>query len=293
LCASLGVDPQQAISERHLCAVVILYARSHRITTVSGFVSAVQHYALRRGHPSLPRGHTYQRVRAGLDNWYGDTNFSESRTAITIDDLCEFHAHLDMSVFADARDWCACLFAFYGLLRIKEYTCGGLRIADVTPRRWGIRLTIPFSKTSVIPTTIDIVRRDDQLCPLIAYHTYWALLPVARRSPPSPFFVLASNSSSPLTDTQFIRHVRLLVRTTLHRDAREYAGHSFRRGGTSALLLAGVPEATIALHGRWRSLAYRGYIDVKHSQRLRLAATAQLRLCTGLAPPATASMSPV
>jgi integrase len=153
-------------------------------------------------------------------------------------------------------------------------------MADVTPHRWGVSLTIPFSKTSLIPTTVDIVRRDDQLCPLLAYQSYWALLPVGRRAPLSPFFLQSPTSSSPLTDTQFIKRVRSLVRSALHRDPSTYA---FRRGGTTALLLAGVPEATIALHGRWRSLAYRGYLDVQHSRRLRLAATAQLSLRTSQA----------
>ena len=40
--------------------------------------------------------------------------------------------------------------------------------------------------------------------------------------------------------------------------------------------LAGVPESTIAAHGRWKSLAYRTYFDVQHSLELRLSATAPL-----------------
>ena len=36
--------------------------------------------------------------------------------------------------------------------------------------------------------------------------------------------------------------------------------HSLRRGGTTALALAGVPEAMIQAHGRWSSLEYRKYI---------------------------------
>ena len=247
---------------------------------MAGFVSAVQHYALECGHPALPRGHTYRSVRAGLDNWYGDTNFSQPKQGITIDDLCEFRSHLVASDFADARDWCACLFAFYGLLRVREYTCGGLRVMDVASHHWGVSLTIPFSKTSLVPTTIDIIRRDDQLCPLVALRSYLALVPAGVHAPHLPFFLASPLSSSPLLDTQFIRRVRTLVRTALHRDPRSYSGHSFRRGGTTALLLAGVPEATIASHGRWKSLAYRGYLDVQHNRRLRLAATAQLSLNT-------------
>jgi hypothetical protein len=87
-----------------------------------------------------------------------------------------------------------------------------------------------------------------------------------------------------MSDTQFLRRVRSLVCSTLHGDPDKYAGHSFRRGGTTALLQAGVPEATIATHGRWKSLAYRGYLDVQHNLRLRLAATAQLSLHSLRAP---------
>ena len=42
--------------------------------------------------------------------------------------------------------------------------------------------------------------------------------------------------------------------------------------------MAGVPESTIASHGRWKSLAYRSYFDVQFNLQLRLAATAQLSL---------------
>ena len=42
--------------------------------------------------------------------------------------------------------------------------------------------------------------------------------------------------------------------------------------------MPGVPESTIASHGRWKSLAYRSYFDVQFNLQLRLAATAQLSL---------------
>jgi len=240
-------------------------------------VSAIRNYALTLGHPPLPRSHTYNQVRAGLNNWYGDTNFSQPRQGITIDDLCQLRSHLDLDSFADARDWCAYLFAFYGLLRIKEYTCGGLSVCHISLHTWGISLTVPFSKTSLIPTKVEIIRRDDQLCPVHAYLAYVALLS-GPRLPHHPFFLRHAHSTAALSDTVFTRRLRRLVQQALHGDPDAYAGHSFRRGGTSALLQAGVPEATIASHGRWKSLAYRGYFDVQHSLRLRLAATAQLCL---------------
>lgn len=214
----------------------------------------------------------------GLANFYGDINFSEPHPAFTIEDLRGIHATLDLTTFADARDWCASLFAFFGLLRIKEYLCSGLLTQHVTQEPWGINLTVPFSKTSLIPTAVAIIRRGDALCPVAAYHAYLSHLPPRPRRPGLPFFVHHPHSDSGLSDITFIRHVRRWLTRVLPagRDADEYTGHSFRRGGTTALFLADVPEATIAAHGRWKSTAYRGYFDVQHDLRVRLQATAQL-----------------
>lgn len=278
LCAATGVDPNQPITEKQLCETIILYAARHKITTVSGFVSAIQNWATDHGHAALPRGDLYRRVRDGLDNYYGNNNFAEQKTALTLDDLCAFRPHLQLSSFEGARDWCACLFGFFGLLRIGEYTGGALTAGNVRSETWGVGITVMFSKTSLIPTAVDLVRRDDQLCPLAAYQTYVAFIPAALRQPHQPFFLAKLESPAPLTEAAFISRLRNLIRVSLHIDPTPYAGHSFRRGGTTAMYLAGVPEASIAVHGRWRSMAYRSYFDTARNQRMRLVATAKLRL---------------
>ena len=286
LCSSLRINSDAPITERQLCAVCILYTRNHRITSLPGFVSAISHYALSLGHPPLPRGHLFDQVRAGLDNWYGDTNFAESVKAISLDMLWALRLHVDLTSFTDARDWCACLLAFFGLLRIREYTCAGLLAQDVAVEPWGISLSIPFSKTSLIPTLVSIIRRDDALCPVAACRAYLRLVPSRLRASGHPFFLASPSSASPLSDVTFIRRVRRWIGAVFQDDPLLYSGHSFRRGGTTALQLAGVPESTIAKHGRWKSLAYRDYFDVQHDLHLRLTATALLRLRGSSAPPA-------
>jgi hypothetical protein len=233
---------------------------------------------MRMGHPPLPRGAIYRRVITGLTNWYSDTNFSQPAKAITSDDLLTIRAKINLNSFADARAWCASIFAFYGVLRVKEYTSSGLLVQHVQLHSWGINLMIPFSKTALIPASVAIVRRDDTLCPVLAYHAYTSLLPLRYRQPHHPFFLHHPHSDIPLDTHTFIRHIRIWILRYLHDDPSEYSGHSFRRGGTTALQLAGVPESTIAAHGRWKSLAYRAYFDVQHNLRLRLSATAQLSL---------------
>ena len=200
----------------------------------------------------------------------------EGTKAITPEDLLTIRPHLDPASFADARDWCACLFAFFGLLRIKEYTCAGLLTRHVSVVQWGINLAVPFSKTSLIPTAVAIIRRNDTLCPVAAHHAYTARVPSHFRRPGLPFLLHSTSSATPLSDVTFTRSVRRWVRDHLHESPDDFSGHSFRRGGATATQLAGVPESTIAAHGRWKSLAYRTYFDVQHSLALRLAATAPL-----------------
>ena len=149
---------------------------------------------------------------------------------------------------------------------------------------------MPFSKTALIPAAVALVRRDDQLCPVAAHIAYTRHLPSRLRRVGVPYFLHSATSAAPLTDVTFIRHVRRWARDCLSHPPHDYTGHSFRRGGASALQIAGVPESTIASHGRWKSLAYRAYFDVQFSLELRQSATAQLsqfdsRLSVQAAPP--------
>jgi hypothetical protein len=274
----MRIDSSAPLTELELCGVCIVYAHRHRVTGLPGFVSAIAHYAMRSGFPDLPRGRTFDRVKTDILNWYGDTNYSQPTRGFTIQDLHDIRAHLDLDTFANARDWCAAVFAFFGLLRIKEYTCSGLLHEHVTVHEWGINLTIPFSKTALIPTAVAIIRRDDDLCPVAAHQAYTRHLPPRLRRAGVAYFLHSHTTSTPLTDTTFIRHVRRWVTAHLRRLPSSYSGHSFHRGGTTALQMAGVPESTIASHGRWKSLAYRSYFDVQFNLQLRLSATAQLSL---------------
>ena len=53
--------------------------------------------------------------RIRLINWHGHENFAQPTRGFTLQDLHTIRSHLDLRVFADARDWCAALFAFFGL----------------------------------------------------------------------------------------------------------------------------------------------------------------------------------
>ena len=143
----------------------------------------------------------------------------------------------------------------------------------------GVTLTVPFSKTSLHPTRVELAARADDLCParaLTAYLAFFDRYTTLPRAANAALFVSRRPDAGihNTTDAEFIAVVRhLLQRAYPQRDISEYAGHSFRRGGTTTLKQWGVSDTDIQRHGRWRSDAYRQYIDVDHNIAVRLQAT--------------------
>ena len=128
---------------------------------------------------------------------------------------------------------------------------------------------------------MDIVSRTDILCPARAtaeYLSFFRRFPGLPQRPADPFFITRLPTGfTPLSPADFITRVRKVIQGVLPgRHPKAYAGHSFRRGGTTALKLAGVSDSIIQLHGRWKSDAYRRYIDSDNNLNTRLLATAAL-----------------
>jgi hypothetical protein len=225
----------------------------------------------------LPRGRLFEETMAGITNYYGN-NVSTSKAALTVDDLRAFARQLDCRYFEHARDWCACLLAFFGLLRINEYMGGQLRMQHVVITAAYVDITIVRSKTSNVPAVVSLATRNDALCPARALSLYLAFFPALGlpHCGDSPLFISRLRNGSviePMTDADFVANVRALIRAALPgRDATKYAGHFFCRGGATALALAGVPAAHIQRHGRWTSDAYKAYIEYALSPACRLLA---------------------
>lgn len=230
----------------------------------------------------LPRNTLFNETLTGLRNYYGNV-VSTPKAALTMADLFAFAACLRnvSNYFEHARDWCACLLAFFGLLRIGEYTGGTLRFRHVQVAAAGVEITVLRSKTSLVPVVVSLAKRGDQLCPVAAvehYRSFFRLLQLP--CGPDDFFFIArlkSGKTEALTDVVFIDRVRALIIANFpDRDPQRYAGHSFRRGGATALALAGVEHSLIQRHGRWASDSFRRYLDTTDNAALRLAATQAL-----------------
>ena len=226
-----------------------------------------------------------------MRHYYGPSTVSTPKAALTESDLHEICSLLDVSIYAQARDRCAFTFAFLGLLRINEYAGGGLRWRHVRVTNDGVDITVHSSKTAQHPVTISIAARPDMLCPVTAYRS----LGEAGRnhhvpqSADAPLFLTLLDATAqrvePTSADEFVRNLRFwLAAVNPEADLAQYAGHSFRRGGATAMLLAGVPTSVIQRHGRWRSDTWRQYIDSLNSPAVRLLATRSLARQHGARP---------
>lgn len=272
-CGSVGHDPLLPLSEELLCAAMVDFVRLHKVTTLQQYIAAVSNWHQEHQLGELPRHRLFTRVHKGINNVFGLAESVEPKAAVSLRDLAILYTKMDLTRFPDSRDWLAYLLAFFGLLRIHEYIGSSLKFGHVRVRDWGISITIPFSKTNLQPVKVRIVRRPegDIFDPVTAYFRYVAFIPKPLQHPNIPFFLQRADRSVPLDDTEFLRAFKDRVRFSLGKNEKHYAGHSFRRGGTTAMFLAGVPETVIASHGRWKSLAYRKYFDASVNKLLPTA----------------------
>lgn len=269
-CHSIGHNVRVPLTESQLSMCIVQFAHSHSVNSIDGYISAIQHYYNDHNLGDLPRGFHYQATRLGLKNYFGSLHFKRPRQPITLSHLITIRSNLVLSVFTDARDWCAYLFAYFGLLRVREFTDASLLFKHVIPHSWGIQLVIVSSKTSLHPTSVNLIKRDDILCPLAAYKAYALLVPLALSSIGScPFFLSSATTTAPLKYySSFNEQLKVRVKEWLGLDPSLYATHSFRRGGATLMYLLGIPEATIGVHGRWKSFTSRDYFDWSATDQL-------------------------
>lgn len=267
-CSSIGVNGTLALSEDTLCKAAVDFCRTCKVTSLPQYFAAIQKFHTNAGHGPLPRNEPYRQTCRGLINFFGQVDKTEPKHALTLEDLGRIFDQLDLSNFEDSTFWATLTTAFFGLLRVSEYTDGALRQQHVRLTDQGVILTIPFSKTSLHPVEVRLSARDDFLCPLKAVEHYQIFLGKASQEAKAGFFLAKARATDPLTKAKFIAKLKSHVKA-MGLNPANYSGHSLRRGGCTAMFLAGVNETFIAAHGRWRSLEYRKYLDFVNDTQWR------------------------
>jgi hypothetical protein len=236
------------LTENNLCKLCWMWSHSNSVHSIPSWLSGIEHFLSNHNRPRLPRGEFFKKNLAGLQNIFGSVDKVIRATPLTETHLRALYNILDHTKKTDAILWCSYVFAFQGLLRLSEFSNKRMKLKHVTRTSHGLQLTVPFSKTDLTPTNIQLVQRDDILCPVKAFDNAKRFL---SDKPKTPIFSFTKDA--------FRKALQFCIKNI--NGPKGVTSHSFRRGGTTALVEAEVPESYIMAHGRWTSQAWRKYID--------------------------------
>lgn len=192
--------------------------------------------------------------------------------------LQSIHGSLSWACLSDFSFWCACLAAFFGLLRPGNITVVGpfnpttdLRRVDLIPCSWGYILSLRKTKTiqfreKIVEVLLPRVTSDSNsvLCPVKACRALLEMSPMA--DPLGP--LLLNDSNGALSYREFTNKLDSCLRTVGVTDSR-IKGHSFRRGGASWLSKLGIPIDMIKTLGLWASDAVYRYVETDFEAKLK------------------------
>lgn len=242
-------------------------------TSIKVYLSAIGNL-----HTAHSRHEAYQKaltprleqVLRGIKREQCSTRTARVRLPITVEIMHQIYAVLARTPeeYQNVMLWAACCTAFFGFLRVGEMTIQNqnaydstvhLSLQDVALDSRAsptiIWLTIKQSKTDPFRKGVRLClgRTDSVVCPVKALLTYLAI----RGKSPGCLFI--SKNKTPLTRAQFKTLVSTALRTAGLNDS-EYNTHSFRIGAATTAKAVGIADTHIQLLGRWKSLAYQGYI---------------------------------
>ena len=157
------------------------------------------------------------------------------------------------------------LTAFFGLLRVSEYTTAGPRAYDpltdlcmTDTRLVGSRLILRIKASKTDPfrvgANVTLWETGCPLCPVNAFRSFRSLRGNLAQGP-----VYRMETGDFVTRRQVAAFLQIALRDV------NINTHSFRIGGASAAAAAGVPDSIIQIMGRWRSDCFRRYIRLNEN----------------------------
>ena len=260
----LGVLPAEE-STLVLFATELSHTHSH--SSIKVHMSAIAYHSVINGCPiNFAQFCKLYYLLRGIKRTQGKKHRKKKRAPITPSTLKKINAHL----FRSSRPykdkvmlWAALLTAFYGFLRVSEYTsyrkttydpATTLLYKDITFRSDGsISLFIKKSKTDPFRqgVMLRIAKNNSRLCPVNALRHLATIHP----SKSGPLFTFTNGRYLSRRDVN-----KLLVESTGGK--MNISSHSLRIGAASTAAAAGCPKWLIQALGRWSSDCFRQYIRI-------------------------------
>lgn len=257
--------------------------------TIKSYLSAVRSLHVDEGLPfTACESETVRRVIRGIKRFHGERE-RNPKQPITLSILQQLASVAgDLSNVFNASFDAAIKLAWAGFLRCGEFTLNrGEKFSAASNLTRGcvtfvpsienpthVRLDLPASKTDPFRKGVSILiakaPAGSTTCAVSALQHLFTIDPQPLDTP-----LFSDPDGSPLSRTTFVSTLKSRL-TSLGIDASNFAGHSFRRGAASAAAAVGYADHEIQLLGRWRSDAYRLYIDVSRDRILGLSARLHL-----------------
>ena len=201
----------------------------------------------------------------GIKRTQGKSYKKPKRKPITPNVLNTIHHNLFTSDRCEQDKlmiWAALLTAFFGFLRVSEYTSSHktkfdedttLLVEDVYIHTLHANITIKASKTDPFRqgVCVRISRNNTTLCPINALLQFLRVHPTSK----GPLFTF--NNGKYLSK----RDVNKILRETTH-NAIGVSSHSLRIGAASTAAAMGCPKWLIQRMGRWSSECFKEYIRI-------------------------------
>ena len=180
--------------------------------------------------------------------------------------------------------WAAMLTAFFGFLRVSEYTSQYVKTYDpfsvlcyrdvaTNPSNTMAAIRIKASKTDPFKNgiTINLHSNETTLCPVQALTRFLAVHPNRL----GPVFTWQ--------DGRFLtrKHVNTALQRFKPDHIADMSSHSFRIGAATTAAAAGTPRWLIQTLGRWTSNCFKDYIRVPNNTLRDMSATLATTMSSG------------
>ena len=285
-CSQTKLQPVPATEDTLILFVTHLAQQNLSYGTIQVYLSAVRYYHIANQEYSISTTSTTPRmtqVLKGIRKSQALVQTRRDRQPITFPIMQRLQSVFVKypSTYFNTMIWAACCLAYFGLLRVSEFTTQSpdyinhsrdLLLADValdshtSPQM--VRLTIKQSKTDQFRqgTYVYLGKTDHRVCPVMVLVQYLA----KRGGKPGPLFMLPNNKA--LTRENFCAALNKAFQE-LEMSPCTFNTHSFRIGAATSAKQAGISDSLLKTLGRWRSNAYQKYIKPSPQDLAKLSKT--------------------
>lgn len=263
--------------------VAYLGGRKLQPKTIKSYLCAVRSLHVDADLPfSVCEAPVVQRLIRGIKRYHGERD-RNPKLPITLDILQRLCAAMPNSTAPEDTSFLAAMkSAFAGFLRCGEFTVaraesfnpatdltrGAVAFLPTIDAPTHVILSLPSSKTDPFRKGVSILLAAAPGAPTCAVTALKHLFTVHPQPPGAPLFQTANGMA--LTRERFLARLKTLL-AAAGLDCTKYSGHSFRRGAATSAAAVGYSDYEIQQLGRWRSDAYRLYIDVPRDRILHLS----------------------